>query len=148
MSSPVITVSPTSPAHRAAALLVTHGYSGAPVVDRSGKLVGMVTEADLIRGQIPSGSVAGGAPARPSVAQVMSRPATRVCPHDELADAAALMIDTRSRAIPVVEAGRLVGILTRRDVLRVVASAQLTPEFGWRSDQSHLRDHEGGRFYV
>ena len=52
MSSPVITLRPDVPAHAAAALLVSHGFTAAPVVDPQRRVVGIATEADLVRGRI------------------------------------------------------------------------------------------------
>ena len=49
-------------------------------------------------------------------------------PEDDLADVVALMLDARLRSVPIVEDGKLVGIITRRDVLRVVARRELTSE--------------------
>lgn len=49
-------------------------------------------------------------------------------PEDDLADVTALMLDARLRSVPIVEDGELVGILTRRDVLRVVARRELTSD--------------------
>jgi len=52
MSTPVVSIRTDSPARAAAALLVARGYSAAPVVDPDGHVVGIATEADLMRGQI------------------------------------------------------------------------------------------------
>ena len=49
-------------------------------------------------------------------------------PEDDLADVVALMLDARLRSVPIVEDGKLVGIVTRRDVLRVVARRELTSD--------------------
>jgi CBS domain-containing protein len=52
MTSPVITLRPSTPAPPAAALLCSHGFTAAPVVDAAGRLIGIATEADLVRGRI------------------------------------------------------------------------------------------------
>ena len=52
MTSPVITLRPGAPVQAAAALLCSHGFTAAPVVDAGGALVGIATEADLVRGRI------------------------------------------------------------------------------------------------
>ena len=52
MSSPAVSVRPHVPVGGAAALLVTHGFTAVPVVDAEGRLRGLVTEADLMRGRI------------------------------------------------------------------------------------------------
>jgi CBS domain-containing protein len=49
-------------------------------------------------------------------------------PEDDLADVVGLMLDARLRSVPIVDDGMLVGIVTRRDVLRVVARRELTSD--------------------
>jgi CBS domain-containing protein len=49
-------------------------------------------------------------------------------PEDDLADVVALMLDAGLRSVPIVDDGKLVGIVTRRDVLRVVARRELTSD--------------------
>ncbi|MEK6439054.1 CBS domain-containing protein [Pseudonocardia sp. T1-2H] len=126
MSQPVITVRPMTPVPEAAALLASHGFTAAPVVDDQGRLIGIVTEADLVRHQIrPEGW-----PARSggnTVGEVMTGSPLALRPVDDLADVVSLMLDARVRSIPIVEDdGELVGIVSRRDVLRVVARREQT----------------------
>jgi|tagenome__1003787_1003787.scaffolds.fasta_scaffold18286611_1 CBS domain-containing protein len=128
MSSPVITLRPDVPAHAAAALLVSHGFTGAPVVDRERRVVGIATEADLVRGRIvPEGWTLDEA-AEPTVAEVMTPSPTVLPPDSDLADVVALMLDLGIRSVPIVDDGRLVGVVTRRDALRVVANRELTSD--------------------
>jgi CBS domain-containing protein len=128
MTSPVITLRPDTPVRAAAALLCSHGFTAAPVVDAGGELVGIASEAELVRGRIvPDGSVVPPEP-DPTVEQVMTPAPATMRPEDDLADVVALMLDARSRSVPIVDAGALVGIVTRRDVLRVVARGELTSQ--------------------
>ena len=93
---------------------------------KSTLLVGIASEADLMRGRIvPDGWVAESEP-DPTVGEVMTPTPVGMGPEDDLADVTALMLDARVRSVPIVEDGRLVGIVTRRDVLRVVARRELT----------------------
>lgn len=122
MSSPVITLRPDVPVHAAAALLVSHGFTGAPVVDAEHRLIGVVTEADLVRGRIvPDGWSVGDGP-EPTVGQVMTPSPTTMPPDADLADIVARMLDDGIRSMPVVEDGRPVGVVSGRDALRVVAN--------------------------
>lgn len=128
MSSPVITLRPDVPAHAAAALLVSHGFTGAPVVDTSGQVVGMATEADLVRGRIvPEGWLVEAGP-EPVVADLMTPSPMQMRPEDDLADVVALMLDAGIRTVPIVDDGTLVGVVSRRDALRVVANRELTSD--------------------
>jgi CBS domain-containing protein len=126
MSSPVITLRPDVPVPAAAALLVSHGFTAAPVVDHDRRVVGMATEADLVRGRIvPEGWDVAAQPDA-TVADVMTPCPRLLAPDTDLADLVALMLDLSIRSVPIVEDGRLVGIVSRRDALRVVANRELT----------------------
>ncbi|WP_214401428.1 CBS domain-containing protein [Pseudonocardia lacus] len=128
MSSPVITLRPDVPVHAAAALLVSHGFTGAPVVDRAERVIGIVTEADLVRGRIvPDGWAVPEQP-EPTVADVMTPAPISMQPDADLADVVALMLDEGIRSVPIVSDGRLVGVVSRRDALRVVANRELTSD--------------------
>lgn len=132
MSRPVVRAHPTTSVEEAAAVLVENGYAALPVVEDD-RVVGIVTEADLVRGRIPAGD-AGTTAARTStrVGEVMTTaPLTRV-PDSDVADVVCEMLDRRLRAIPIVADGELVGIVTRRDVLRCVAQRRLTSADVWR----------------
>lgn len=129
MSSPVVTVQPGTAAKEAAGLLVTHGYTALPVVDAADAVVGIVSEADLIRGRVlpdPRALIDDDPPppVEPAATLVSGVMTTDPVVVDPTADAVAvtrLMLDRHLRSVPVVDAGRLVGILTRRDLLRAIA---------------------------
>jgi CBS domain-containing protein len=125
MSSPVITLRPNTPVHAAAALLVSHGFSAAPVVTAEGQVVGIATEADLIRDRfVPDGQVVVQQPG-PAVESVMTGTPLAFRPEDDLADVVWAMLEHRIRTVPIIDDGRLVGIVSRRDVLRCVAQSVL-----------------------
>lgn len=143
MSRPVVRAEPATTVEEAATVLVENGYAALPVVEH-GRLVGIVAEADLVRGRIPVGD-AGSTPARTSgrVGEVMTTvPITRT-PESDVADVVGEMLDRRLRSIPIVEDGELVGIVTRRDVLRCVAQGRLTSADVWRREAG-LVDQERG----
>jgi CBS domain-containing protein len=132
MTSPVIFLRPRVPADVAAALLVSHGFTAAPVVDDDGQVVGIATEVDLVRGRIvPDGWTAEEQP-EPAVADVMTHAPICMRPEDDLADVVSTMLDTGIRSIPIVDDGHLVGIVSRRDVLRLVASGRAASLRGQR----------------
>lgn len=143
MSRPVMRVAPDAPVTEAAGLLVEHGFSALPVVE-DGRLVGIVTEADMVRARIPAGDDATAA-ARPAatVGEVMTRDPVSRTPDSDVADVVGEMLDRRLRVVPIVEDGTLVGILTRRDVLRCVAQRRLTSADVWH-DRLDLADRERG----
>jgi len=121
MSSPVIFLRPRVPADVAAALLVSHGFTAAPVVDDDGHVVGIATEADLVRGRIIPDEWAVDDGPEPVVGDVMTHSPVCMRPDDDIADVVSTMLDAGIRSVPIVDDGDLVGIVSRRDVLRVVA---------------------------
>ncbi|ATY11837.1 CBS domain-containing protein [Amycolatopsis sp. AA4] len=127
MTSPAETVRPWTSADEAAGILAERGFPALPVVDDDGRLVGIVTEADLGRGRTPAPD--GRRPYHPgaletTVGAVMTSPAAAMPPGADLADVCRELVDAKSQAMPiVVEGSRVVGIVTRGDVVRVLARA-------------------------
>jgi CBS domain-containing protein len=68
----------------------------------------------------------------PRVAALMTPVPKTMGPRDDLADVVTLMLDSGIRSVPILDNGRLVGIVSRRDVLRAVARRELTSEDVWR----------------
>jgi CBS domain-containing protein len=127
MTSPVVTIAPDTGVKQAAALLVEHGFTALPVVE-AGTLVGIVTEADLVpleSAPDPRSHItplpAGGQRLPSTVAEVMTRNVVTLPPDADAAQAAQLMLAHGLRSLPVSADGHLVGIVTRRDLLRVLA---------------------------
>ncbi|HTO12222.1 MAG TPA: CBS domain-containing protein [Candidatus Binatia bacterium] len=123
MSRRVTTVRPDSPLGAAARLMRDRAIRHLPVVDGSGQLVGIVTARDLRQALFAPAVQAEGADLRAlldglTVADVMTRGVVSVRAVASIRDAARLMYERRLGALPVVERGRLVGILTESDVLR------------------------------
>lgn len=138
MTRDVITVSPATPIHQAARLMVEHGVSGLPVIDAEGRLVGILSEGDLIarqrhRKQAPWWHVlftngeqlvrayrkAVGA----TVVEVMTQPVVTISPVWSIEVAASILDSRNIRRLPVVLDGRLVGIVSRADVIKAIASS-------------------------
>jgi acetoin utilization protein AcuB len=97
-----------------------------PVVDGAGRLVGIVTRSD-IEGAVSFRRTEGGwhearfALAGTEVADVMTPNPTTVAPATPMREAAALMLGAHLSGLPVVEDGKLVGIITESDLFRLVA---------------------------
>ncbi|HKS44968.1 MAG TPA: CBS domain-containing protein [Amycolatopsis sp.] len=126
MSKPVVTVTQETPAKQAAGLLAAHGFTALPVVDDDERLVGIVTEADLMADRIPRDarfSRLDACERHPgaTVAEVMTTPATAMGPGTELAVLARALLEARIRAMPIVDGARVVGIVTRGDIVRTFA---------------------------
>ncbi len=122
MRAPVATIAAESSVREAAALMRAREIRHLPVVDDQGRLIGIVTDRDLrqvvfdaaVREQLPLEAEAlGELPVR----AVMTWSVVTVTPATDLRAAAALMRERRLGALPVVESGHLVGMLTERDLI-------------------------------
>ena len=98
-------------------ILVDRRISGAPVVDGRGNLVGILTERDFLRAALVAGyhGESGGC-----VGDYMSSDVEAVNAADSLLDVATRFVETKHRRYPVMEDNRVVGLVTRQDVLRTV----------------------------
>ncbi|WP_084959950.1 CBS domain-containing protein [Thermoactinospora rubra] len=128
MTSPVVTVRPADPVRRAIRSLYGHNVTAAPVVDEDGRIVGVVSELDLLRGEFEPDPrahlrpVAGAAVPPPrTVAEVMTSPVVTVTETTDVADAVELMVGKRVKSLPVTREGLVVGILSRRDLMAMLA---------------------------
>lgn len=128
MTTSVVSVRPGTSVKEAAALLATHGYTALPVVSDDDRLIGIVTEADVMRDRVPRDPRAYCHPLeRPAttetttVGEVMTTPVTAMGPGTDVAVLAGALLDAHQRSTPIVEGSRLVGIVTRRDIVRVIA---------------------------
>ena len=106
--------------------MVRSGIGALPVIDADGLLVGMLSERELMRHMLSLASINGSVPrpqsgverARRTVRDVMTRQVLCVSPDQPLAEVASLMTNKDVDRVPVVEEGRLVGFLTRSDIVR------------------------------
>ena len=132
MTRDPITVRPESDPLAAIALLKACGFRHLPVVAAGGALVGIVDRTDLESFVALAGSP-GVAKRQHRVEQAMTREVISVPPDCPLEEAASLMVQHRIGSLPVVEAGRLVGIITETDIFR-----QLAAVLGGGSDSLRL----------
>jgi CBS domain-containing protein len=147
MSRPVTTVREYDSIKTAAATLAERGFTAAPVVDEDNILVGIVTEADLIRDAVPRRPRSTGHyRERPSgapptlVSQVMSKKVRTAAPDTDCADIAKTMLSHNLRAVPITRNRVVVGIVTRRDLLHGLARDDAVI----RADIRRILDRYGG----
>jgi CBS-domain-containing membrane protein len=140
MVAPVITASPNASVKSVAETFVRHQISAVPVVDDKGKLLGMISEGDLLHR-----AEAGTEKQRPwwlrafvgpdtlaneyvkaharKVADAMTRQVVTASPETPLHEVAALLEKHSVKRVPIVENGQLVGIVSRANLVQAVASA-------------------------
>jgi len=139
MARSVVTVTQDATIVDAAKLMISHRISGVAVVDREGRLAGIVTEGDLLRRAeigterhrsawsewfLPNSRLAAEyikSHAR-RVADIMTRVVISVDELATLGEIADVMEQKRIKRVPVVNDGRIVGIVSRADLLRVLVS--------------------------
>ncbi|PDT04443.1 hypothetical protein CO666_11340 [Rhizobium chutanense] len=141
MTTKVVSVSPAVSVRHAVAMMLQNHVSGLPVVDDQGRVCGMVTEGDLLlRREVRLTPRPARAPELISeidleryicsngwcVSDVMSQDVIVARPDSEVSDIAESLQAHRIKRLPIVEDGRLVGIVSRRDILRVIAEAPAT----------------------
>ena len=144
MSKEIISVSPETEIAQAANLLLEKRINGVPVVDAAGKLVGILCQSDLIAQQksipIPSlftlldGYISLTTSKRmdkevekiaaTKVAEAMTANPVTVDPETGIEKIATLMVEKNYHTLPVIDAGKLVGILGKEDVLRTLITEQ------------------------
>ena len=112
MNSKLVTVRDTDSALAGLKVLVSEGLSGAPVVSADSQLVGMVTEFDLL---LAIDYVGDAVP----ISRIMTKDVISVGLTADLEEARKLILDHHFRRLPVVDGARVVGMLSRRDILRI-----------------------------
>ncbi len=136
MTREVVTVGPGTAVKYAAEVMAGRGFAALPVVDDDEHLIGIVAEADLLRERVPADPRRhlrrdeDTGPVPPAlIGAAMTADVRTVDGAADIADLARLFLDGGLRSVPVLEHGRLAGIVSRRDLLRTLV----------RPDE-HLRD--------
>ncbi len=113
MRTELVSVLPHLPASHALEVMEEMGFRHFPVVDQDNQLVGVVSDRDLLRqrGQLDA----------LRIADVMVSAPVVLTPSDSVAKAAGVMISHKLSCLPLLEEGRLVGIVTTIDLLSVLA---------------------------
>ncbi len=124
MSMRPVAVAADTPVREAALVMVRRGLNALAVLEGDGRLIGLLTDRELIR-DLLTGYLQGSGGSRPQgdvatrlVRDVMTRQVLCVSPEQPLADVASLMSNKDVERVPVVSEGRLVGFLTRGDIVR------------------------------
>ena len=127
MTRDVVTVRPDTPVREAVALLARHRITSLPVLDDDKSVVGIVSELDLLRDRMPHDPRAHMRPAEDDgpdparvVGDVMTDTVICLSENADTADLAELLVDHNVRAVPIISGADLVGIVSRRDVLRTL----------------------------
>lgn len=117
MATELVTLHPDMEILRALQVLISCDISGAPVLDQHGCLVGLLTERDCMRVALHAGyhGEPGGL-----VRDFMTADPVAVNPDDTILELAERFVGEKFRRYPVVDGGRLVGVISRRDVMRAM----------------------------
>jgi CBS domain-containing protein len=158
MTTPVVTTTPDTTIHDAAKLLAEHRISGIPVVDAAGNLVGIISEGDLLH-RVETGTEADRrswwldflAGTRElaaryvrehghKVGDVMSQKVITIVESTSLREIADLLERHRIKRVPVLREGKLVGIVSRSNLIRALAAITLDEADSGSYDDASLRD--------
>jgi CBS domain-containing protein len=142
MNRKVLTVRSDESVAKVAALICLNNISGVPVVNEENRLVGIVSEKDILRAMYPSYTEFHDDPVRSrdfedmetrypnvvhlKVEEVMTSKVITASPHDPVLKAASAMILRKVRRLPVVEEGELVGIISQGDIHQAIFKAYLS----------------------
>ena len=140
MTRKLVTLNPEMAALEAAEVLLKHGISGAPVVDAEGHLLGLLSEFDCLRSVASSDYEMDGHDSFVLVGELMTKEALTVPPVMDLFSLAHEFVSKRVRRFPVVEDGRLIGQVSRRDALRAAVALH-----DRRAQGSRYPDYPEGR---
>lgn len=118
MTRDLVTLSPEQEINSAVHVLLKHGVSGAPVVDGDAKVVGILTEKDCLRAALEASYFRDWGK---TVSAYMARDVITIEAGIDILTACQVFLDGPYRRFPVIEGGRLVGLISRTDVLRALA---------------------------
>lgn len=120
MRRPVVAATPRASVRDVAMQLVANGFSGMPVAERDGTVIGVITEADILR------ALTEGKPLETLAAEdIMTKNVITVDLETPMMDVMKMLQDHHILRVPVTDRGKLVGVISRIDLIRTV----LEPEF-------------------
>ncbi len=120
MRRPVVAATPRASVRDIAMQLVANGFSGMPVAERDGTVIGVITEADILKALTEGKSLETLA-----AEDIMTKNVISVDLETPMPDVMKLLQDNHILRVPVTDRGKLVGIISRIDLIRTV----LEPEF-------------------
>ncbi|TMQ90278.1 CBS domain-containing protein [Actinomadura soli] len=128
MTSPVVTIPPSATVRQAIRVLHEHDVTALPVVDEPGRLIGIVSETDLLHDvfehdpkALARTDATAASPSRRRVAEVMTRDVKTAQPNTDVTVLAETMMKTRIKSVPVLAGSDIVGIVTRQDLIAILA---------------------------
>lgn len=116
MTRKVYTIHPEASAQEAAQLLSQHRISGVPVVNADNKIIGMVTEADIISKLHREGLL---------VSDIMTNEVISIGEDTPVGEIAMLLTERKIKRVPVISDDKLIGIVSRGDIVHAVAEGHL-----------------------
>ena len=120
MTTKVVTVTQDTPVSQATELLMKNNITGMPVVEEDMTLVGVITEKDVLKLFYSSGHATNR-----TVRDFMTTPAVHFDQDEDIQDVCACLMENFFRRVPVTSNGKVIGIVTRRDVLDYVSRGDL-----------------------
>lgn len=119
MTTEVITIGPEATLEEAIKTLLTNKISGMPVCDKEKRVLGVLSERDLLN-FVFSGNVRTA-----HVKEAMSTKVTSFAPDADIDKISLVMGEKQIRRVPIIENGKLVGVISRRSILRTVLKDQI-----------------------
>jgi len=119
MTKKLITFSPKQPLNEIIQVLIKKNISGGPVVDKEGKLIGVISEGDCLK-QVVRGKYNNSPEIMGLVKDYMTSDPVTVGPNENIFEIARLFLKLRLRRFPVLNNGKLVGQISQRDVMAAI----------------------------
>ncbi len=114
MTKNVVTIDPETSLQEAIHLLIDKGISGMPVIDSNGKMIGIISEKDIIHFYTFSRDMHS-----IKVKEAMTKDVVTFSPETDIEHIALAIAEKGFRRAPIIEEDRIVGIISRRDIIRV-----------------------------
>lgn len=130
MTNEVITVARDTPILDAIEILVKHNFTGLPVVNASGELVGIVTEKDLLKHTHDLEMHSSDAVEHKTVKDIMTEDIARFDINDPLDDLVRCLMDGRFRRVPILSDAKVVGVISRADLMAHKLAKHRAPTAG------------------